>query len=296
MRILVRCSGCSRQFDVSKLALGSRFRCTCGQVTRVAAVAARDAAVVRCSACGGAREAGARACGYCGADFTLHEQDMDTICPSCMARIGDRARFCHHCGTPITADESAGATTPHSCPVCVERQRLRSRPLGEPELSGLECGRCAGLWLGVETFERLADRARRTANPAPDPWTIRTEGAPAHASRPAAGPAYRRCPICSKIMNRTNFEKRSGVLIDRCREHGIWFDAEELDAVLRWIRAGGEAASAERDAQERRAEVSAARFRVEPKAPENDHGSWFGREEDDLGSLGSIVKLLFGKQ
>ena len=295
MRVLVRCSGCSRQFDASALVVGSRFRCTCGQVTRVQAIAARDAAVVRCSACGGARAAGALGCDYCGADFTLHEQDMDTICPSCMARIGDHARFCHHCGTPITADESAGGTTPHPCPACAGGHRLRSRPLGEPGLAGLECERCAGLWVGGEAFDRLANRTRKTANPAPDLAAIRTERMPAHRAQSASGPVYRRCPLCSKMMNRLNFEKRSGVLIDRCRDHGIWFDADELDAVLRWIRAGGEGASAERDAEEQRAAESAARFRVEPKFPDDERGSLFAGEQSDLGALGSIVKLLFGK-
>jgi len=30
-----------------------------------------------------------------------------------------------------------------------------------------------------------------------------------------------------------------GVIIDRCRQHGIWFDDEELQRILQWIREGG---------------------------------------------------------
>ena len=30
------------------------------------------------------------------------------------------------------------------------------------------------------------------------------------------------------------------MVIDACRDHGIWFDAQELESVLRWVRKGGE--------------------------------------------------------
>ena len=40
-------------------------------------------------------------------------------------------------------------------------------------------------------------------------------------------------------MNRRNYAGNSGVIIDLCREHGIWFDAEELARILLWVRAGG---------------------------------------------------------
>ena len=50
---------------------------------------------------------------------------------------------------------------------------------------------------------------------------------------------YRKCPDCTNIMNRQNYGRRSGVIIDLCPEHGLWFDHAELDAILEWIRAGG---------------------------------------------------------
>jgi Zn-finger nucleic acid-binding protein len=80
-------------------------------------------------------------------------------------------------------------------------------------------------------------------------------------------------------MNRTNFGRRSGVVIDRCKDHGVWFDAAELDAVLRFIREGGEALAEASRVEEERAVASAARFRVEPKTPE---GAW--RAERDASS------------
>ena len=40
-------------------------------------------------------------------------------------------------------------------------------------------------------------------------------------------------------MNRNNFAKISGIIIDTCKEHGVWFDAEELPKIIEFIRKGG---------------------------------------------------------
>ena len=51
---------------------------------------------------------------------------------------------------------------------------------------------------------------------------------------------YRPCPVCEKLMHRINFGRKSGIILDSCRPHGLWFDANELDSLVRWIRTGGE--------------------------------------------------------
>jgi Zn-finger nucleic acid-binding protein len=40
-------------------------------------------------------------------------------------------------------------------------------------------------------------------------------------------------------MNRQNFGRRSGVIIDVCKGHGVWFDQRELQSVLAFVDAGG---------------------------------------------------------
>ena len=40
-------------------------------------------------------------------------------------------------------------------------------------------------------------------------------------------------------MNRKLHGRRSGVIIDSCRDHGIWLDAGELRQLMEWTRAGG---------------------------------------------------------
>ncbi len=292
--MLLLCLSCNRQFDASRLAVGSKFRCRCGAAIDVPVIASRDASVVRCESCGAAREEGGKACGYCGSDFTIHEQDLETTCPSCFARISNAARFCHHCATAIAPEEVAADPTDRICPACGVGRFLNSRPLGATGLTVLECGVCAGLWLGAEVFRTLGERARDDAPKTPDPVALRAEAKSRPRTSQVAGPLYRPCPACRTPMNRVNFERVSGILLDRCRDHGIWFDTAELDAVLRWIKLGGERVSDERQEQEERARASQLRFKVEPKIPEDARGAIFAGSERDSGfdAIPSIVNWL----
>jgi Zn-finger nucleic acid-binding protein len=244
MRVLVACPECARQFDASGRPLGSRFRCLCGRQLAVAAQQAHDAAVIRCSSCGAPREQGAAACAFCAGDFTLHERELHTICPACMARVSDRARYCHHCATPLLA-EPLGPLTKHSCPACGDGVFLTSRSLGDDAIPILECQRCAGLWLGRQAFSVVMDRARRDSRTEDD----REARRPAPLQR-QSGALYRPCPECGVLMHRRNYGRRSGVIVDSCTEHGIWFDARELDELLLWVRRGGEAATLRRQEEE----------------------------------------------
>lgn len=256
LRLLVACSRCERQYDATGWQPGHHFPCSCGHEITVPAASAHEAAVVRCSSCGAPRQGGAAACRFCDADFTLHEQDLDTLCPGCLARISRRARYCHACATPIVVEEKAAARTAHACPACHqsragERPTLVSRRLGDLELSFLECEGCAGLWVGRETFEHLLDRIRRGERTMPGIIAPVTR-------RQREQVLYRRCPYCSKLMHRKNFGQHSGIILDVCSRHGLWFDPHELPAVLDWVKKGGLHAERERrsiadtEARERR--------------------------------------------
>lgn len=288
LRCLVLCRSCGRQYDATGFAAQSQFRCACGQVVGVPRFAAQDAAVVRCSACGGARERGAVSCAHCGADFTAHESDMQTLCPACMARISDRSRFCHHCGTPIAPQGDAGRPTRRTCPVCGPRHALNGRAIGEPPTSVLECPRCAGLWLGPAAFEHLADRAREATLPelAASPSTD------APRSTQAAGRSlYRPCPECGELMNRRNYARQSGIVLDTCKAHGIWFDAEELGAVLRFVREGGEARAADGERMERRHAERLERIKLQRE----DRAAGSGQAgELEAGAGSDLVSVLLG--
>lgn len=65
---------------------------------------------------------------------------------------------------------------------------------------------------------------------------------------------YVKCPVCSKIMNRVNFGTKSGVIVDRCRDHGAWLDAGELRHLFEWMKAGGKLLDQEMREREQKAQ------------------------------------------
>jgi len=52
---------------------------------------------------------------------------------------------------------------------------------------------------------------------------------------------YIACPICGQQMQRKNYLKSSGIIIDQCMAHGIWLDEVELQQILQFIASGGQA-------------------------------------------------------
>jgi Zn-finger nucleic acid-binding protein len=241
-RLLIACPHCNRQYDASQLAVGKQFRCHCGEVLTVHEPRGHDAAVVCCAHCGAPRHEGALACEYCGADFTLHERDLDTVCPHCFTRVSNHARFCHFCGKPISPEMLAGTPSKLICPACGSNHTLTSRAWGK--VSALECQCCAGLWLGIPSFEQLtADAAAEAATADRDNHSKarapQVESPPLDSSPAPTGQRYRPCAVCGQLMVRQNFGHHSGVVIDRCKPHGLWFDADELPRILDWVRHGG---------------------------------------------------------
>ena len=294
LKQLLNCSACDRQYDVAGMDVGDRFHCSCGEVLSASSVDIRDSAVVRCSACGGARTGQEPKCNYCQADFTVHERDLVAICPGCAVRLPRAARYCHGCGIAIDLSASKpGGPSDRGCPACADGTLLRSRRLGDVGAAGtegaaerrlgsvLECPHCAGLWIGSDAFGRLEVEAKRTATldaglqqspiPPPPKPTATNAGSAALQSGPRSKSSdrlYRECVVCGHLMNRRNYARRSGVILDVCRDHGIWFDEKELESILEWIRRGGwereeqrrtrEAAEAERAARRRAASVAPA--------------------------------------
>jgi Zn-finger nucleic acid-binding protein len=81
---------------------------------------------------------------------------------------------------------------------------------------------------------------------------------PRLAARPPAAPGpvkYRPCMRCGKMMNRVNFGRLSGAVVDVCKGHGTFLDAGELHQIVTFIHGGGlERARAQRIEQLREEE------------------------------------------
>jgi Zn-finger nucleic acid-binding protein len=181
-------------------------------------------ASLNCPSCGAAAASPtASQCEYCGSTLTR------TSCPSCFGAIFVGMQFCPHCGAK--GDRSLDESAVLPCPACksdMQRIRVGATPL-------FECAGCQSTWLDADTFTRLCiDREAHGA------ITAMVGAKKADASPVAGGKVrYLPCPICKQIMNRENFGRRSGVVIDVCRGHGVWFEAGELPAVISFIDSGG---------------------------------------------------------
>jgi Zn-finger nucleic acid-binding protein len=139
------------------------------------------------------------------------------------------SKHCPRCGAAADRDDTAVTAGKH-CPRC--RSAMQVVTVGKQKV--LECATCLGLWLTPNSFEKIcADKEEHSA--------VLGSASLANANRtvPETKVNYIPCPECSQLMNRANFARCSGVIIDLCKKHGIWFDSNELSRIVEFIRSGG---------------------------------------------------------
>jgi Zn-finger nucleic acid-binding protein len=179
-----------------------------------------DASALHCPNCGAVADPDARRCPYCQARLAT------VSCPSCFALMFDGARYCPKCGAARTRVESEATTA--RCPAC--RNELQRVDVGSTPF--LECTRCDGVWVDADVFERLC--ANRESQTAVLPHL--TAGRPSSTLQEVR---YRPCVRCAKMMNRVNFGRSSGAVVDVCKGHGTFLDAGELHQIVAFIESGG---------------------------------------------------------
>lgn len=194
-----------------------------------------------------------------------------TNCRSCGAEVAEAA--CAYCGTPAEPETpSAPVGGASGCPRCESPTALRRHAVDGAFVHG--CPRCGGLWVPLETLEPLVEAGARRLLPEKDA---------AQPRRVAGGVEYLRCPQCSQLMARRNYARVSGIIIDACPDHGAWLDAGELQAMRRFVAAGGRRRQAQADAQ--KAQV-ARELRALRRQPDRYGGSILGDLRGGFGSWG----------
>ncbi|HTL98068.1 MAG TPA: zf-TFIIB domain-containing protein [Holophagaceae bacterium] len=180
-----------------------------------------DAAALHCPACGAPAAPEDTVCRYCEAPLAT------VACPKCFGLAFKGAKNCPHCGAALEAPSPA--QDGQACPGCKRPMQLR-------ELGGYQleiCGGCAGVWLGRAVFEAFCKDQEKQA--------VVIEALPHVEAVPinALSQGYRPCPDCKKLMNRVNFAQVSGVILDACKDHGTFFDPDELRRLVAFLQGGG---------------------------------------------------------
>ena len=197
-------------------------------------------------------------CDYCGSrndtdlkgihHYTIHEPDSERICPRCAISL-------------------------QTIDLKIEGRFLIER-----------CEQCLGLFFDPGELETLikdsVTHVYQIDRPKIDNLnkTLRSSDYPT---------GYIKCPVCSTIMNRVNYGTRSGVIIDRCPEHGIWLDGGELRHLLEWVKAGGELLTKQKDEELRKDEerFKAQKIRRAPHA-----GNMGSTQTFDINGFGTTLK------
>jgi len=155
-------------------------------------------------------------CDYCGASI------QSVICPYCGSRNA----------IDLKTDTRSVNSSKRTCPTC-------NIPLQTQRVSNFKniyidkCDECHGMFLDFGEIESiLREEIQKSGfkdisklkeiqnNPLAKDGAIR----------------YKNCPECQKKMLRINYQKRSGVIIDKCSEHGFWLDGGELRQIMEWAK------------------------------------------------------------
>ena len=237
-----------------------------------------EAEALNCPNCGAAVASDHTQCEFC-------KTRLKTMaCPSCFGLMFIGSKFCDHCGAIATPVEVSLDGNEGECPRC--RKKLETMKVAATTIRG--CEACDGLWMDVATFEHVcADREEQSAVLGfLEKRTIR--------DLTYTKVNYVPCPDCGQLMNRNNFARASGVIVDVCKPHGVWFDADELPKIIEFIQKGGMKIAREREINELQNE-RARLHNQQQKLTVEDEGAGVGDLWDDNEQHGirSFIRALF---
>lgn len=234
---------------------------------------------LNCPNCGGAVMSDKTQCEFCSSR-------LKTIgCSKCLGLMFLGAKFCSHCGAKagevtVLDDEGAG-----ECPRC----KKTLKHIGIGSVTVRECTTCGGFWTATDTFETIcADQESQAA-------VMGFIGSEANPNAHPSAISYVPCPDCKTLMNRSNFARSSGVIVDMCKQHGVWFDADELPKIIEFVNKGGLARSREKEKitiADERQKLRDDQRRLEMK--ERRSGARFKNEEDSP-ILSGVLGFLFNR-
>ena len=97
------------------------------------------------------------------------------------------------------------------------------------------CGQCKGVWVEL-VDEKALLQIKPEAFSVDELKRLRKLYRPFMKDDPVR---LRACPECGELMYRRNWGGHSGVVVDRCEQHGTWYDEGEVEKVREYIQLGG---------------------------------------------------------
>ena len=233
---------------------------------------------LNCPNCGSGVSSDKTQCEYC-------RSRLKTIgCEKCLNLMFIGNKFCGHCGAPAMPVAGSNDIAAGSCPRC--KIDLEFLTIGSNSIR--ECTKCGGFWTSSATFENIcASREEQSA-------VLTFIRSDAHPSVHPSSISYVPCPDCSQLMNRSNFARSSGVIIDMCRDHGVWFDADELPKIIDFINKGG--LTLQREKEKIALEDERRKLRDDQRRMarmESRAGGGRFENGDSSSVLGGILKIFF---
>jgi len=218
---------------------------------------------MNCSNCGAPLPAKSNTCKYCE---TLNDVDLRAIDIRANS-VEASTRICPRCSTNLVTMNVGGTKT-----LSIDRcQNCMGIFFDNGELQSVLDDKVARVYeVDYQRIQKLSENERQVSK---HDETVR----------------YIKCPECQKVMNRRVFGTRSGVIVDCCREHGVWLDAGELGQLLRWVKAGGRIYHDKRKEDEKRAAEVAKRVKSNVRlnqARQTGRNRWYGTDTSSLDGAG----------
>jgi Zn-finger nucleic acid-binding protein len=226
-------------------------------------------------------------------------------CINCGAPLAGTLLVCQYCKTRQDVDlaiisrftvEKPGSE--RICPRChIPLQGIDLHLDGKFYIE--RCGRCLGLFFDPGELEALLDKTVTHVYEVDRQRLDEIQGAKRSCEYPLG---YIDCPVCKKLMNRINFGSRSGVIADKCRDHGLWLDGGELRQILEWVKAGGDLYHKQKQFENAQLELEQEKKKLQFMNIDNTINAMRGGssqespeiELDILPLLGRFLKKLFG--
>jgi Zn-finger nucleic acid-binding protein len=215
-------------------------------------------------------------------------------CSHCSAPLAANTNKCLYCGTRNDVDlknrhnySIVDQESSLLCPHCEKTLQTIDLKI-EGSFLIHRCLTCFGLFFDAGKFELLLEKS---VDPVFDINLQQLDYINQDRFSTEKEVKYVKCPVCQTFMNRNLFGYRSGVIVDRCQRHGIWFNSGEITHLQEWKKAGGQLLQEQQKLPEN--QESPKQNRVKPDYISNPDYTGVGVEGELLNTVANLIGKLF---